>query len=123
MRASSMSFVLKPWSNKWVWSAVGIVFGAGVTGAVSYQWRRAQVATDVNLIGAHCDDGIGNARRRTEAAAGALPAAASLQAAEATTAWIPRINDSIPPEPAPGGMVWVPGGQFWMGAQEDHMPD
>jgi formylglycine-generating enzyme required for sulfatase activity len=36
---------------------------------------------------------------------------------------MPKINDSRSPEPAPSGMIWVPGGQFWMGAQEDHMPD
>jgi formylglycine-generating enzyme len=38
-------------------------------------------------------------------------------------AWTPRINDSRRPELAPPGMVWIPGGQFWMGAEDDHMPD
>ncbi len=27
----------------------------------------------------------------------------------------PRLNDDAAPEPVPGGMVWVPGGKYWMG--------
>jgi formylglycine-generating enzyme required for sulfatase activity len=38
-------------------------------------------------------------------------------------AWTARINDNQPPEPAPLGMVWIPGGQFWMGADDEHMSD
>jgi sulfatase modifying factor 1 len=29
-----------------------------------------------------------------------------------------RINDIVPPSPAPEGMVWIPGGIFWMGAND-----
>jgi formylglycine-generating enzyme len=35
----------------------------------------------------------------------------------------PPLNPRTPPGPAPEGMVWVPGGQFWMGANDDTMPD
>ena len=28
-----------------------------------------------------------------------------------------------PPGPAPEGMVWIPGGTFWMGADDASMPD
>jgi formylglycine-generating enzyme len=32
-------------------------------------------------------------------------------------------TDQIPPTPAPEGMVWVPGGTFWMGADDASMAD
>src|SRR5262245_38865649 len=31
----------------------------------------------------------------------------------------PFVEPSAPPGPAPVGMVWVPGGRFWMGSAED----
>ncbi len=30
----------------------------------------------------------------------------------------PHVNDSAPPAEAPSGMVWIPGGVFWMGCED-----
>ena len=35
----------------------------------------------------------------------------------------PAISTTPAPEPAPDGMVWIPGGQFWMGCENCGMPD
>jgi formylglycine-generating enzyme required for sulfatase activity len=98
------------------------VFGAGVTGAVGYQWRRTQATIASDTAGAHCDSGIGVANRQAGITAGESPATASVPDA-AQAAWIPKINHSQPPGPAPTGMTWIPGGQFWMGTQENQLPD
>jgi formylglycine-generating enzyme len=35
----------------------------------------------------------------------------------------PRIDTTAPPGPAPEGMVWIPGGTYWMGCETCEMPD
>ena len=51
------------------------------------------------------------AMRSRPAAADALPASPFLPTVEIT---------NRPPEPAPAGMAWIPGGEFSMGAQDPH---
>ena len=41
----------------------------------------------------------------------------------ATARRVPVINTASAPAPAPSGMVWVPGGEFWMGCDDCGMPD
>jgi formylglycine-generating enzyme len=54
------------------------------------------------------------------AAHGAGNRAASLTPPDAAAV---VINQTPPPGPAPGGMVWIAGGTFWMGCEDCQMPD
>jgi formylglycine-generating enzyme required for sulfatase activity len=60
-------------------------------------------------------DGGLNSSRNATSTPPALLAAASTNA--------PVKADAKPPGPAPEGMVWIPGGSFWMGADDGAMTD
>ena len=115
-----MSLGLETHRRKWIWVLTGTVVSAGLSGAVIYRNNRAQVAS-ISEYGASCENGIGAAKGHAKSAAMTATAASTLAACQ--TAWIPKINEPKPPAPAPVGMVWIPGGQFWMGAADDHMTD
>jgi len=99
----------------------GAVVGSALSGVSVYHWRRAQAAQTPGVEGLHCETGLGAAKGYAQA----LPAGAvtGITPANARTEWIPKVNANKPPGPAPAGMVWVPGGEFWMGTTADHMPD
>jgi formylglycine-generating enzyme len=107
--------------NKWVWAAVGLVAGAGMTMAYAYHRQRAALADASGMDGLACERGISAATGR--ARSGAITEAAHSSGVPSHTDWTPKLNDSKPPGPAPAGMTWIPGGQFWMGVTEDHMAD
>jgi formylglycine-generating enzyme required for sulfatase activity len=94
-----MSIVREAYKKKWTWVLTGTLIGAGLSGGLSYRQHRAQIA------------------------AFPISVAAASTPALTQSAWLPKINDRKPPEPAPAGMLWIPGGQFWMGAAEDYMAD
>jgi formylglycine-generating enzyme len=51
----------------------------------------------------------------------ALLALGAVSCADAPPA--PRVDTTPPPGQAPEGMVWIPGGTFWMGCEDCGMPD
>jgi sulfatase modifying factor 1 len=54
---------------------------------------------------------------------GAGNLSASPAPSDAASAAVAVINETPPPGPAPAGMVWIPGGTFWMGCEDCQMPD
>ena len=105
---------------RWIWALTGIALGAGLSGAWIYRQHRASL--EEAAAGIYCDSGIGAATRlgRATVNGGAAPANAP---SPIQSNWVPKINDQRPPGPAPEGMTWIPGGEFWMGSQEDRMTD
>jgi formylglycine-generating enzyme required for sulfatase activity len=69
-----------------------------------------------------CDMGISAAKAgRGAAAVNAEPASGLNQSVQQGDAAPVLLNSAPPPGPAPEGMVWIVGGEFWMGA--DEFPD
>ena len=102
------------------WMLAFAITGAAFAGALSYRQHSLASAQNSVTDGAYCDSGIGSARGSgSKGVATPEPAAA----APNNVAWSPKINESRPPEPAPSGMTWIPGGQFSMGTAMDHMSD
>ncbi len=107
--------------NKRALLLLGIAVGVGLSGALRYSQLRATFA-QVSEPGASCENGIGAAK--TYARSGLKGAAGRVATLGRPKAgWIPKINDSDPPEPAREGMTWIPGGQFWMGTADERMAD
>jgi formylglycine-generating enzyme len=95
-----------------MWVITSVALGAGLAGFAARHRLQSTIADGPQSRAANCDAGI--------RAAGTHP---GTPAGVDTARWTPRINASRPTGTAPPEMVWIPGGQFWMGAQDDHMPD
>jgi len=94
--------------------AIGVVACAILAAGAGYRHHVAPSAAPSPAAGAYCDNGLRAARsHKATIAPVSLP----------STAGAPRINDRKPPGPAPSGMIWIPGGEFWMGSDDGHMPD
>jgi formylglycine-generating enzyme len=94
----------------WIWVAGGILLGVGLGGGWILRQHSASIR-DVSAAGTYCDSGIGAAKAHGRSTA-AVP-----------SNWIPKINGAKPLGLAPEGMTWIPGGEFWMGSQENRMTD
>jgi formylglycine-generating enzyme required for sulfatase activity len=110
----------KIYEGKWTYIAIGTIAGAILAAGLSYRRQVTQSADAAQAVGAYCDNGLGGPRSHRGGAGRSVAAASTLFPA---TAWTPEINTGKPAEPAPDGMVWIPGGQFWMGSDDSHMPD
>jgi formylglycine-generating enzyme required for sulfatase activity len=99
----------------------GTVLGGGAAGAWIHRQHNVSLRPGA-AASLYCDSGIGAAKPH-EGAAVTNPVSAPGLVSSIQSNWIPKINDRRPPEPAPEGMTWIPGGDFWMGSWEDRMTD
>jgi sulfatase modifying factor 1 len=108
------------YEGKWIYIAIGTIAGVILAAGLSHRRHVAQPADAAQAAGAYCDNGLAGPRSHRGGANRSVAAASTLSPA---TAWTPAINTGRPAAPAPAGMVWIPGGQFWMGSDDGHMPD
>jgi sulfatase modifying factor 1 len=73
--------------------------------------------------GAHSPDASSAPPSAPHAGPRAKNPSANPSPSDAASAAAVVINQTPPPGPAPTGMVWIPGGTFWMGCADCQMPD
>jgi formylglycine-generating enzyme required for sulfatase activity len=76
------------------------------------------------LCGAGCaaNRGADSHAEHHHTSANSQPSASGAPVTDTSAAGI-GINQTSAPGPAPEGMVWIPGGTFWMGCADCNMPD
>lgn len=106
-------------------TAIAIVTLAGCSKRqVAQVSAKPAAQSDQDATGPGCERGISHARAAAVAADGArVQTVAATTTLASSTEWTPKINPPTPPGKAPAGMVWIPGGSFWMGSDEPHMND
>jgi sulfatase modifying factor 1 len=90
-----------------------------------FSWSCATVALSALLVTGGCNTSKQEApppAGRASADSHAVPHAAASRA-DAIARPAPSINTSPAPGSPPTGMVWIPGGDFWMGCENCGMPD
>ena len=93
-------------SSRWLWygGVALLIIGASIAVVLSISKRFAQPQVDSHS--AHSGGHASGAKQ---------PAAES--------AALVSTNTTPPPGAAPEGMIWIPGGTFWMGCDDCDMPD
>jgi len=91
---------------------------AGSLYAISRSRNQITSAAKNDDVAAHCEAGIGSSR----AAHPAHPAEpGNAGDFDVSASQPPVIATTSAPAPAPEGMVWIPGGEFSMGAEDPEM--
>lgn len=93
-------------SSRWVFYIGAVFIFLVAAGAILLGKGKWFARTIVDPYSAHQHSG----RRSKPEAAAAMDAAAG-------------VKTTPPPGPTPVGMVWIPGGTFWMGCEDCEMPD